>query len=141
LAGADIARKKNCATVKCVTWEKNHTTPRKRKEPKEEKPSVPTLERYYEDVFRPVYLESAVAQSAAAAYRNNFKTHIIPALGALRLDEIEHDRAEEFVSDLVKKGVAKATIQTIFKDLCTLSNHAKKRKLVSDNPATGLSQL
>jgi integrase len=114
---------------------------RKRKEPKEEKPSVPTLERYYEDIFRPVYLDSAVAQSTAAAYKNNFKMHMIPGLGQLRLDEIGHDRIEEFVSDLVKKGLAKATIQTIIKDLTTLFNHARKRKVISENPATDLTQL
>jgi integrase len=44
-------------------------------------------------------------------------------------------------SNLVKKSLAKATIQTIIKDLCTLFNHAKKRKLVTDNPASGLTQL
>src|SRR5262249_17449934 len=75
------------------------------------------------------------------AYKNNFKTHVIPALGALRLNEIIHERMEEFVSNLVKKGLAKATIQTIVKDLTTCFNHAKKRKLVIDNPATGLTQL
>jgi hypothetical protein len=35
----------------------------------------------------------------------------------------------------------KATIQTILKDFCTLFNHARKRKLIVDNPVTGLSQL
>ena len=114
---------------------------RKRSEPKELKASVPTLERYYEDVFQPVYLGSAVAQSTAAAYKNNFKMHITPALGTLRLDEISHEQMEEFVSNLVKKKLAKATIQTIIKDLCTLFNHAKKRKLVTENPASGLTQL
>jgi integrase len=88
-----------------------------------------------------LYLESAVAQSTAASYRNNFKTHINDVLGTLRLDEIRHEKMEEFISDLVKKKLAKATIQTIIKDLCTLFNHAKTRKLVTDNPASGLTQL
>src|SRR5262245_8349511 len=114
---------------------------KKRDEPKAEKPAVPTVKEYYDNTFLPVYLESAVAQSTAASYRNNFKTHINDALGTLRLDEIGHEKMEEFVSNLVKNGLAKATIQTIIKDLCTLFNHAKKRKLISDNPASGLSQL
>src|ERR1051326_3491153 len=106
-----------------------------------EKPPVPTLEEYWKATFQPVYLESAVAASTAASYRHNFNTHILPAFGARRLNEIEHDRMEEFVSDLVKKKLAKATIQTITKELCKFFNHARKRKLVTDNPATGLSQL
>lgn len=114
---------------------------RKHREPKEEKPAIPTVQSYYTDTFLPVYLESAVAESTAASYANNFKTHINPALGALRLNEIGHDQMEKFVSDLVKKKLAKATIQTIVKDFCTLCNHARKRKLIIDNPASGLSQL
>jgi len=114
-------------------------------EVKTEKPAVPTVAEYYDKIFVPVYLESAVARSTAASYRNNFKMHINPALGPLRLDEIDHEDMEVFVSGLVKKGLAKATIQTIIKDLCTLFNHAKKRKelkkLVTDNPATGLTRL
>src|SRR5215468_1537632 len=92
---------------------------------KQQNPPVPRLKEYYEKTFVPVYLESAVAESTAASYRNNFKTHINDALGMLCLDEISHDKMEEFVSDLVKKKLAKATIQTIIKDLCTVFNHAK----------------
>src|SRR5262249_51983821 len=103
--------------------------------------AIPTLEDYYKNVFLPVYLDSAIARSTAAAYRNNFKMHILPALGMIPLNEIEHDRMEAFVSGLVKKELAKATIQTIIKDLTTMFNHARKRKLVVDNPATGLTQL
>jgi hypothetical protein len=39
------------------------------------------------------------------------------------------------------RTLAKATIQTVIKQLCKFFNHARKRKLVSDNPASGLSQL
>jgi integrase len=55
--------------------------------------------------------------------------------------EEQHEQMEKFVSDLVKAGLAKATIQTVIKDLTTLLNHARKRKLIIDNPAIGLTQL
>src|SRR5262245_23464592 len=67
--------------------------------PKEKQP-VQTVREYYEKVFVPVYLESAVAASTAASYGRNFTTHILPVLGSRRLDEVNHDRMEEFVSDL-----------------------------------------
>jgi integrase len=41
----------------------------------------------------------------------------------------------------VKRKLAKATIQTIIKELSKFFNHARKRKLIADNPASGLSQL
>src|SRR5262249_9400721 len=37
--------------------------------------------------------------------------------------------------------LAKSTIETIVKHLRKLFNHARKRKVVIDNPASGLSQL
>src|SRR5262245_2776150 len=40
-----------------------------------EKQLSPTVNEYYENVFVPVYLESAVAQSTAASYGRNFSTH------------------------------------------------------------------
>src|SRR5262245_59086032 len=49
-----------------------------------ETPTAPTVKEYYDDIFKPVYLESAVAESTAASYTNNFTTHILPALGSRR---------------------------------------------------------
>jgi hypothetical protein len=113
----------------------------RREAPKDEPPAVPTLSEYYKNTFKPVYLESAIAESTAATYANVFKNHITPALGDLRLDEITHNEMEEFVSNLDKKKLTKSTIQTIVKDLCTLFNHARKRKVGGENPAGGLGQL
>src|SRR5262249_46258550 len=49
-----------------------------------EKPPIPTVEEYW-DTFRKNYVDSALRKSTVASYAANFKTHIIPALGALRL--------------------------------------------------------
>src|SRR5215468_4028739 len=73
-----------------------------------EAPRVPTIQQYYHETFTSVYLESAVARSTAASYRHNFKTHILPAMGRCQLDKSDHNKMEEFVSDLVKKKLAKA---------------------------------
>src|SRR5262249_54592162 len=84
--------------------------------PEQQKP-VPTLQAYYDDVFKPVYIESAVASSTANNYKTNFKNHILPAFGSLRLNGVTDEKVEEFVSNLVKMHLAKATIQTIIKEL------------------------
>jgi integrase len=39
------------------------------------------------------------------------------------------------------KKKAKATIATIMKELCKLFNHARKHKIVTENPASGVSEL
>src|SRR5262245_41127604 len=49
-------------------------------EPKEQKPSTPTVQEYYDKIFLRVWIEcKALARSTAANYRKNFKTHILPA--------------------------------------------------------------
>jgi integrase len=133
---------------------------------------VLTVQEYYAQIFLPVYVESALAKSTAASYRKNFRTHILPTLGTCALSDVTHNGMEDFVSDLVKKArhirkkttqedgevarpqpidakpekpttLAKATIDTVIKQLRKFFNHAKKRnpKLITDNPATGLTQL
>src|SRR5215470_16254553 len=51
----------------------------------EQQPPVPTVQDYYGDVFLPVYIGSALASSTAGNYKTNFKNHLLPAFGALRL--------------------------------------------------------
>src|SRR5262249_39511960 len=81
-------------------------------------------------------------KSTAASYAANFKNHIIPTLGALPLDEVLAADIETFIANLVmEKKKAKATIATIIKELCKLFNHARKHKIVRDNPASGVSEL
>lgn len=99
-----------------------------RREPKEEPPAVPTLAEYYENTYKPVYLDSAVAASTAGKHANSFKNQIKPALGSKRLNELTHEEMEEFVSNLVKKKLAKATIETVLNVLRALLNHARKRR-------------
>jgi integrase len=106
------------------------------------KPPEPklTVEDYYNTVFKPVFLDSAVAASTAAKYANHFKNYIRPGLGTFPLDGVD-PVMEEFVSRLVKSGLAKATIESVISNLRAFFNHAKRRKHITDNPACGLSQL
>jgi hypothetical protein len=109
-----------------------------------------------------VFVNSAVAASTAASYKKNFKTHILPLLGNCALNGVTHDR---MVAELVKKErqfrqrkpigagtgaagspetekpitLAKATIETVIKQLRKLFSHARKRTLIIESPATGLN--
>ncbi len=107
----------------------------------QEKARVPTVEQYYE-TFKRNYVDSALRISTGKSYASNFKTHIIPALGALPLDEVRPAHVEAFIADLVTvKKKARATIATIVKELCKLFNHARKHRIITENPASGVSDL
>ena len=103
------------------------------------KPPMPTIQERWEH-FEKNYLRSAVSESKAASYRRNFQKHILPTLGASRMDEVTDEEMETFVAELVTQGKAKSTIATILHEFGRLYTHAKK--LVGGiNPATGLSAL
>ena len=105
------------------------------------KPAIPTVEEYYQ-TFRKAYLLSATRPSTQRSYESNFKVHILPVFGKLRLDQVTSMKMETFIADLVlNKKLAKYSIATTVKVLRTMINHAIKHKIVSENPAAGLSEL
>ena len=107
----------------------------------EEKPSLPTIAEYW-DTFQGGYLQSAVRESTAESYEQNFRNHILPTLGKLCLDEVTAAHMETFVASLVKeRRLAKATIGIILRQLCRLFSRAIKHKLVTENPASRLAEL
>ena len=67
--------------------------------------------------FEKSYLRSAVSGQKANSYRKNFRVHILPALGCKRMDEVTDEDMETFIAGLVARGLAKATIATILREL------------------------
>src|SRR5215470_14905965 len=66
------------------------------------KPVVPTLQDYWEG-FEETYLPSAVRESTIDSYRRTFKSHVLPELGNVRLDELTREKMKAFVASLVQK--------------------------------------
>ncbi len=107
----------------------------------EKQPTLPTVGEYYQ-TFRKAYLLPATRPSTQRSYESSFRVHILPTFGKLRLDQITSRKMEAFISDLVvNKKLAKHSIETIVKEVRKMFNHAKKHKLVIENPAVGLSEL
>ena len=55
------------------------------------KKTIPTLTDYFEGIKK-THLAMAVRESTADSYEMNFRVHILPELGGLRLNEITRDR-------------------------------------------------
>jgi len=104
-----------------------------------ERKDIPTVkerwEFFYENYLR---LQSP---SKRANYKSNFETHILPAFGSIRMDEVTDDMMESFITELVVvKKLGRNTVATIIREFARLYSHAKK---VVDgyNPCKGLSHL
>src|SRR5262245_16263178 len=69
--------------------------------PKEKAPS-PTLREYWEG-FETSYLQAGVTEGTMESYRRTFDNHILPELGAIRLDELTREKVRAFVGSLVQK--------------------------------------
>jgi len=130
------------------------------------KKTIPTLTDYF-DGLQKTHLAMAVRESTAGSYEMNFRVHILPELGALRLNEITRDRIKEFVGHLTKKEhsrtvkvkttnvegetvvekktitrpYSKITIRIILAELCAVLNHAKEDAHITENPSTRLSKF
>jgi len=106
---------------------------------REEKPPAPTLKQYYEG-FKDVWA-TTVKENSFRLYEIGFRVHILPVLGNYRMDEIDREKMERFVTGLVKNGLAKATIRLILAPLNLLYRRAIKHKIISENPTSEMSEF
>lgn len=104
------------------------------------KPLAPTLNQYYER-FKTRYMETALKESTYVSYESVFKVHILPALGSFRLNEIDREKIEDFIYALVKKNLGKYTINQVIGTLRLLLNNAIEKKIITENPASGVGKL
>ncbi len=106
---------------------------------RDEKSPAPTLKQYYER-FKEVWA-TTIRENSFRVYDSSFRIHILPVLGNYRLDEIDREKMEKFVTGLVKRGLAKATIQLILAPLNLLYRRAIKHKIILENPASEMSEF
>jgi len=106
----------------------------------EKKPPVPKLSDHYQSRLKP-YMELTLKRSTYITFESSFRVHILPQFGRLHLDQIDRQKIEGFISKLVKKAMAKDSIRLILAALSFLYTHAVENKLVTENPAKGVSKL
>jgi len=93
------------------------------------------------DEFDEALKSSKSLLSIKHTFESTFRVHILPQFGRLHLDQIDRQKMEDFISKLVKKDMAKDSIRLILAALSSLYTHAVENKLVTENPAKGVSKL
>ncbi len=103
---------------------------------------LPTLLVYFEDSFKPAYMgEGAYRASTRDAYVWAFKKHVLPALGAFRLDQIRRTDVVALVTALVSKGYALDSISDVLRCLRRVLNEAVEDRLIQENPVRKMTPL
>jgi integrase len=105
----------------------------------EKEPTLPILNDYYKR-FEEAYLATAVRHSTFLRHESNFRIHLLPELGTLRLDEITREKMQEFIALLVKKGLSKNSIRLALAALRVLYGFAIKNRVVKENPVVRLGR-
>lgn len=86
------------------------------------------------DIWQRDYLGGA-KPATRSIYQNNVQNHIKPALGALRLAELQPDTVQSFVNGL--EGLSPASVRLAYKVLRQALNKAVSLDYLAKNPANG----
>ena len=76
--------------------------------------------------------------SAARGYAQTLRAHVLPTLGARRLDEVRRADVQDLVEQLRRRGLAPSTIHNVLDPLRVLFRRAVRRDEVVVDPTDGL---
>ena len=79
----------------------------------------------------------AIKAGTLKAYADNVKNHIKPALGAIRLCDLQPHEVQCFVNSLQRKALSPKSIKNIHGVLCKALSEAVRIKYLASNPASG----
>lgn len=88
------------------------------------------LLHWVEEIAKP-----SVRDSTYSGYEVDVRVHLIPGLGAHRLEKLEPEHLERFYSKMLANGSKPATVHHVHRSLKTALNHALRRGHVTRNVA------
>jgi integrase len=88
------------------------------------------LLHWVEEIARP-----SVRESSYSGYEVDVRVHLIPGLGAHRLEKLEPEHLERFYSKMLAAGSKPATVHHVHRTIRNALNHALRRQHVTRNVA------
>jgi integrase len=76
-----------------------------------------------------------ITENAHDAYANAVRVHLIPSIGAHRIDRLEPKHLERLYHAMVKAGAKPGTAHQVHRTIRAALNEAQRRKQISENPA------
>jgi integrase len=100
--------------------------------------AIPTLAEYTADWLAGI--SSLVRPQTLEAYTYRLEQHVVPYLGAQRLDEITVDDILGLIGELREKGLSGGSIRSMLTPLSRLFSHAVRRDVIAVNPISKLDR-
>ena len=101
-------------------------------------PSAVTVEQWL-SVWLREYAAPAVRPSTFAAHTSVVNSHLIPALGKVKLQGLRAEHIQIFINEQVRQGYAPATVKRQLATLKVSLNQAVKNQLIFRSPADAVT--
>ncbi|GAA3961924.1 site-specific integrase [Actinomadura viridis] len=93
-----------------------------------------TVEKWLTHWIDNIAVPPRVSENTHAGYRVDVEKHLIPGLGAHRLDNLAPEHAEKLYAKMQAKGLAAGTAHHVHRTLRNALNEAERRGMISRNP-------
>jgi integrase len=95
-----------------------------------------TVEKWLTHWIENIAVPPAVRDSTHAGYRVDVKTHLIPGIGAHRLDKLAPEHLEKLYAKMQRQGKKAGTAHHVHRTVRAALNEAVRRGHIIRNPAT-----
>jgi len=116
--------------------EKVRKLERERDEGKVRKPGQRwTVEQWLNHWLESIVAPPSITENAHDAYRNAVRVHLIPGVGAHRLDKLAPEHLERLYRKMTKAGSSPGNAHQVHRTIRAALNEAMRRKHITENPA------
>ena len=94
-----------------------------------------TVEQWLTHWLETIVAPPAITENAYSAYEVAARVHLIPGIGAHRIDRLEPEHLERLYRKMVKNGARPARAHQVHRTIRAALNEALRRKHITENPA------
>jgi integrase len=94
-----------------------------------------TVEQWLNHWLENIIAPPVITENAFIAYEVAVRVHLIPGIGAHKLDKLEPEHLEKLYRKMTKAGAKPGRVHQIHRTIRAALNEAKRRKKITENPA------
>jgi integrase len=94
-----------------------------------------TVEQWLNHWLENIIAPPVITENAFIAYEVAVRVHLIPGIGAHKLDKLEPEHLEKLYRKMTKAGAKPGRVHQVHRTIRAALNEAKRRKKITENPA------
>jgi len=93
-----------------------------------------TVEKWLKHWLENIVAPPAITENSYVAYEVAVRVHLIPGIGAHRLDKLEPEHVEKLYRKMIKNGAQPGRVHQVHRTVRAALNVALRRKHITENP-------